>query len=174
MVVPSVSRPLSRPGNGVLVKVTERLSFFLSSGAGGAISQQILLRPSSLLLAARLTGYQAIFDEARLDSVTIKATPNNGANAPGMISTYIERDPVGAIVATAILAADQRESVSASAYQPWKLTWAPQEPADLEFNLLNPGTTALGSFNMVGTAFGATVNAYTVTIVSQWTMRGRP
>ncbi len=145
-----------------------------------AVSDTTTISPAGLLLAARLAGYQAVADEVRIDRVDVEYQPVLGRSGSGRVGAYIERDPTAAAVATVELASDQREAVSGNVSMPYVLHWRPQEPADREFNLLNPGSTALGKVILLGSVIadsGTAVNNYVVFIkrVHVWmTIRGRP
>jgi len=145
-----------------------------------AISDITTISPAGLLLAARLAGYRAVADEVRIDQVDVEYQPCLGRAGSGRIGAYIERDSTAAAVATVELASDQRESVSGNVSVPYVLHWRPQEPADREFHLLNPGSTALGQFIFLGTAIfdaNTAVNNYVAFIKRvhvRMTIRGRP
>lgn len=145
------------------------------------MSQTFTISPAGLMLAARLTGYQALADEYRIDLASLTLQPLHGSNSSGRAVLYIERDPLAAAVATVELASDQRERVILSARDTASLSWRPQEPADKEFQLLNPGTTSLGSFKVVGDGFyvqgaipAAAVTIWTAVFRVALTIRGRP
>ncbi len=89
---------------------------------------------------------------------------------------YLERDPAAAVVATQALALDQREVVTCPMWQSTKLVWRPQEPADKAFELLNPGTTGLGTMFLLGGNSTATPNVQVgfLTVEVWATIRGRP
>jgi hypothetical protein len=145
-----------------------------SSGAG-AIAQSIPIRPSSLLLAARLAGYQALRDEIRIDSVRVEWLPLLSASTgTGTVCMYIERDPAAAIVASTTLAMDQLEQSNASGWKPINIRWGPQQPSDFAFNLLNPGTVSLGTVQFVGGGLPATAACGLIRITLSATLRGRP
>ncbi len=153
------------------------------AAAAGTISQSFAISPAGLLLAARLAGYQTLADEVRIDLANVVLTPVLSRTAPGRVTMYIERDPTAAVVATVDLASDQRERFVGSVRDPLSLTWRPQEPDDLQFNLLNPGTTSLGKFCVVGDSIKrsdgvtATVGGelvFTAQIRVAMTLRGRP
>jgi len=150
-------------------QVHERLNLTLS-GAQVAAGYQIIIDPSSLILASRRTGYFAIYDDIRLDSLRIELAPSGSSAATGTWTFYIDRDPAAAIVATQILAADQFESVTGRQNQTLRYTWRPQQPSDLAFQDLTAGNVSLGSLNVIGTAaFGSNV-----CLVTTLTVRGRP
>lgn len=145
------------------------------------MSSRFGVTPAGLLIAARLSAYQGVADEVRIDSVTVTLVPVFGMTASGRVAFYLERDPAAAAVATVELASDQREVVTGRPQQTLRLSWRPQEPADREFNLLNPGTVSLGLFTIVadslansGVAVPIATNVFTARIVTRMTIRGRP
>lgn len=178
------SRAVSRPvSNSVLQQVHETHSIPIQTTAGGVCSTLIsAIQPSGLVLAARLAGYQAIFDECRIDFIKVTISPLYGSNTRGRVCVYVERDPAAAIVATVDLANDQREKVFGSLYTPLSIGWRPQEPTDHAFNPLNPGTVSLGSLffkadsllDGAGAAIAQASTISTVTIQVAMTLRGRP
>lgn len=178
--------PSRAPSRGVSTSfytIHEVYSLPVQTSADGVVSRTLsAIQPSGLILAARLAGYQAIYDECRIESVRVVLTPLYGTNTRGRVVMYVERDPTGAIVASVDLANDQREKVFGNLYTPISINWRPQEPDDHAFNLLNPGTTSLGSFFIKADSLqdgaGATiVNAstvFTATLYVTVTLRGRP
>jgi len=154
----------------------------ISGSVAGTISFTKALQPSTILLAARLAGYQALADQIRIDKVTLKLNPIYGSSASGRVTCYIERDPTAAIVASVDLANDQREVVRGKFSSPMSITWRPQQPTDYSFNLLNPGTVSLGTIYVIGDALKDTTgttaavstNAFSYTVVTWFTLRGRP
>ncbi len=165
----------------VLQQVLEVTSNVFPTTGLGVLSQTVGIDPVSLLLAARLTGYRALADEVRIDLVSMTLDPIHGTSSSGRAVMYIERDPTAAIVGTVDLASDQRERVIGSVRDRLSLTWRPQEPTDREFNLLNPGTTSLGSFQVLcdnvyvqGTIAPNSTPIWTRVIRVALTIRGRP
>lgn len=152
----------------------------IGASAAGTLSQSWLISPAALITAARIAGYRAIADEVRIDLVRCELVPILGSASTGRTVLYIERDATAAAVATVTLANDQREKVAGQIHSPLSLSWRPQEPMDLEFNLLNPGTTALGHFTVIGdnitdaAAAAFTGSCYTVQFFIAMTLRGRP
>jgi len=180
-------RPATGKSGGVTIqalqKVTESFSQnILTTGAAVGSITLAAIDPAGLLLATRLTGYRALADEVRIDEVQFHLKPVYGSSSSGRCCMYIERDPTAAIVASVSLAQDQREQRSFALYEPASITWRPQEPADYEFNLLNPGTTSLGSVFLVadtmqvpaGTNLPNGTIMYTLTITVKMVIRGRP
>jgi len=167
---------------GILTQISERRNGDVSTSAAGVISSGILSLYPQSILAPRLAGYQAIADECRIDQVTVTLTPIYGNNCTGRVTLYLERDSTAAIVATVLLASDQRERFVGSIREPLRLMWRPQEPADREFELLNPGTVSKGIFyvkadqlaDSAGVAIPNNTPIFTMTAVSLVTLRGRP
>jgi hypothetical protein len=171
------------PSNSLSLNCTQQIherytTTAVSSASILTISYNI--SPAALLLAGRLAGYQAIADEVRIDFVRTTLTPVLGASSSGRSALYIERDPAAALVATVNLADDQRERVVGRVHQPLQISWRPQEPNDLQFNLLNPGTVSLGKFGLVGdnitdaNAANYSGVVYNVQFLVAMTIRGRP
>lgn len=154
----------------------------VSGSVAGTIAFTKALQPSTVILAARLAGYQALADQIRLDRVLLSLKPLYGTSASGRVTAYVERDPTAAIVSTVDLANDQREVVRKRFSQELQIMWRPQQPTDFQFNLLNPGTVSLGTIYVIGDALkdttGATAavstNAYSYTVTTWFTLRGRP
>jgi hypothetical protein len=171
------------PSNSLSLNCTQQIherytTTAVSSASILTISYNI--SPAALLLAGRLAGYQAIADEVRIDFVRTTLTPVLGASSSGRSALYIERDPAAALVATVNLADDQRERVVGRVHQPLQISWRPQEPDDLQFNLLNPGTVSLGKIGLVGdnitdaNAANYSGTVYNVQFLVVMTVRGRP
>lgn len=158
----------------VIQKVYERNTTILASDAAGHVTMTIPVSPAGILLASRLSGYQALRDQARIDRVRVTLSPINGTDTEGQTAIYIERDPTAAIVATVALAADQFESEHKNVWKPLSLLWTPQQPSDHTYNLLNPGTVVLANIYIYGASIPATVNCYNVTVESWISLRGRP
>ncbi len=154
--------------------IVERTTITSTSTAGGALAETWNVRPSSLILAARLTGYQALRDEIRLDRVRVTLNPVLGSSAVGNACLYLERQTGEAVVGTTQLAMDQQEEVHGHVAKKLVLDWLPKEPADFEFELLNPGTVAKAIFYFVGSGVAASTLHYYVTIDVWATLRGRP
>lgn len=156
------------------MKIVESNSFALSSTAGGALASSYSVAPAGIILAARLAGYQALRDECRIDRVMAHLLPIQGTGASGQVCMYIERNIADAPVATFALANDQQEKVAGHVSRPLTLNWLPREPADHEFNLLNPGTVSLAEFQIVASGLTASTAYYTLQLVFYATLRGRP
>lgn len=177
------STPVSRANQVVprLQNIGERRNGTVQTTGIGVFTGTFALDPAVLITAARLAGYQAVADEVRLDSIVFNYVPHLGSTAGGRLALYIDRDPAAAAVATVSAAKDQREVVSGCVRDHLSLTWRPQEPDDRQFNLLNPGTTSLGSFVLIGDALtdagvalpNGTIFGTTEYVV-RMTLRGRP
>lgn len=161
---------------GILQRIVEETVDVATTTAGGIIGFQYALKPADLILAARLAGLRALHDEIRIDRVRVRLEPQLGANCVSTTAMYIERDPTAAVVGTIQLAASQFESVSGPLNRPLELTWRPQQPSDLEYHLLNPGTVSLGTIYALGgsSAVTASVPAYLIRVTLYATVRGRP
>lgn len=158
----------------VVERVYERNTTLISSNGAGQVSLTVPVSAAGLMLAARLAGYQALRDQVRIDRVKITLHPINGTDSEGQTCVYVERDPTAAVVATVALASDQFESRTASSWQPLSIEWYPQQPTDLNFNLLNPGTVVLSNVYVYGASLPASLPAYNVTVESWLSLRGRP
>lgn len=165
------------------IREVQAVQVITSAGTAGTISSTIaVVDPAGSILAARLTGYRALADECRIDSMSVTLSPVYGKSSNGRVAMYIDRDPSSAIVASVERASDQREKVIGLLSETLSLTWRPQEPADRGFELLNPGTTVLGYFRIVadtlsdggGTAIPVSTLTHTATIRVNFTIRGRP
>lgn len=175
-------RPSQVLGSRVFTPIHEKYTIATVTTGAGALSASTSISPAGCILAARLAGYQAISDEIRLDRVLITMRPIFGTNYSGAVAVYIDRDAAAATVASELLACDQREQCNGQLFTEKRLEWRPQEPADKEFNLINPGTVALAKFHFVGVALtdsaGAAIangaNLYTSVIEVWATLRGRP
>jgi hypothetical protein len=146
----------------------------ITSNASGISAASWVISPAGLLLAARLTGYQAIRDQMRIDKVQIVIHPMASASTPGLIVMYVERDPTAAVVATPVLALDQFEVRSAQSWKPLQVDWKPQAPSDKEFQNLNPGTVSKGTFFLLGNGAPVTTPIANATVHVWATLRGRP
>jgi len=164
---------LARPSVGALTQIHERNTIAIASTASGTLSETFAVSAGNIL-AARLAGYRAIYDQVRIDRFRVTFVPRLGTGQTGNIAIYIERDPTAAIVATLELASDQFEVVRGPARAPLALDWLPQQPTDHQFNLLNPGTVILSSIMLVGAGCSATAIQGDVTLELWTTMRGRP
>jgi hypothetical protein len=158
----------------VVERVYERNTTLLNSDAAGHVTMTVPVSAAGSLLAARLTGYQALRDQVRIDHVKVTLNPINGTDSEGQTAVYVERDPAAAVVATVALAADQFEARTASSWQKLCIDWYPQQPTDLTFNLLNPGTTVLSNIYVYGASLPVSVASYNVTVESWLSLRGRP
>jgi hypothetical protein len=165
----------------VLQHITELRNSIIATSAAGLVSSTVAIQPTTLIAAARLAGYQVLADEIRIDSVTYAFDPLLGSTAGGRLALYIERDPAAAAVASVSSAMDQREVVHGNVRTGLNITWHPQEPNDRQYNLLNPGTTSLGSFILLGDLMtdsgtllpiGTSIGTLATTI--KFTIRGRP
>jgi len=153
-----------------------------TTGAGVCTNAALTITPSVLVVAARLAGYQAIYDEVRIDKIHVTLHPILGSTTAGRVAFYLERDPAAGAVGSVALALGQRELAQGSIRNTLSLNWAPQEPADWEFNLLNPGTVSLGKFVVMadsladgaGVALPNATTMYTADIRVAMTLRGRP
>ncbi len=160
----------------------EKNSIQITTNAASTISTSQAVS-TSLILASRLTGLQALYDEGRIDRVKVTLKPCIGRNAFGRVTLYIERDTSDAIASTAEIAANNFESVNKHVSSSFELTWLPQEPADREFQSLS-AFTSLAFFGIVGTGltYGDAASTsiplgaegYQAVIESWWTVRGRP
>jgi hypothetical protein len=154
----------------------------ISTTGVGVVALQINTSPQGLLLPSRLTAYQALADEVRLDQCSLTLIPILGKSVGGRVTVYIERNLGMGPVATVDLANDQREVVASSLRNVINIKWSIQSPFDKSFNALNPGSTAMCRFFVVGDnlqsdAGVAVPNAtqiFTARLVSNWTVRGRP
>lgn len=158
----------------VLDEIYERDTFYIASDAGGLVANTKTCSPAGLMLAGRLTGYQALRDQIRIDRVRVEMKPIASASTGGLAALYIERDPSAAVVATPQLALDQFEVTSCQAWAKMMLTWTPQQPSDKAYQNLNPGTTSLGSFYLIGSGFPASTPIWNMTVKLWATLRGRP
>jgi hypothetical protein len=169
---------ISRLGRQVrlLQRIDERTDLTISSDGAGNISAGYAINAANLIIAARLAGYQAIRDQFRIDRVRFTLIPSLSASTGvGRVAHYIERDGTAAAVANVNLASDQLESSVDVSWKPQVLEWFPQQPSDLAFYVLNPGTTtALATYFIVGTGLPATTVIYTLRIEVRMTLRGRP
>jgi hypothetical protein len=152
----------------------ERTTTQVASTAGGLLAQTVPVSPAGLVSSGRLTGLQALRDQARINRVKISLRPMRGTDSEGLCCLYIERDPTAAVVATTALACDQFERAIGQAWNSVVLEWRPQQPTDLVFGLLNPGTSVLANIFLVGTGFEASYNAYEMIVEAWFTLRGRP
>ncbi len=166
-------RLLVPKANRSVFPIYERNTYIQASSGTGTIAQTLGVALNSIL-AARLSGLQALHDQARIDQVRISLMPMNGSDTEGILAVYIERDPTAAAVATPALAADQFEVSVAPAWRAQVLNWYPQQPTDRAFLALNPGTTLLANFFLVGSGFPTSVNCYEVTLEMWLSVRGRP
>jgi hypothetical protein len=165
---------VTRTLRNVFEDIYERDTFYIASDAGGAVASTKVISPAGLILAARLTGYQALRDQVRIKKVQVHLKPIASASTPGLGVLYIERDPAAAVVATPQLALDQFEVTSCQAWNALSLTWKPQQPSDRAFQNLNPGTTSLGSFYLLGTGFTVSAPIWNMTVKIWAVLRGRP
>ncbi len=174
----SKSRCMARPERGrfgnALQSIYERNTTLLNSDATGHVTSNVPVSPAGTMLAGRLTGYQALRDQCRIEMVRVTLHPITGTDTEGMVGMYIERDPTAAIVATVALIADQFESSVAQAWKTNSVVWHPQQPTDRTFNLLNPGTVVLANIYTYGASFPASIACYNVTVELWATLRGRP
>jgi hypothetical protein len=159
-----------------LERIFERYTTILNSTVTtGASNASWVISPAGLLLGSRLTGYQALRDQIRIDKVVLSFRPIASTSTSGLGVLYIERDPSAAVVGNFSLALDQFEVATASSWQPMSLTWRPQQPSDREFQNLNPGTVSLGTFFETGAGHGAAALPLWEVTVKLWaTLRGRP
>jgi len=160
----------------------ERVTTQITNNAAGTVSTSVAVS-TSLILAARLAGLQAIYDEGRINRVKVSLRPSFGRNVFGRTTLYIERDTADAIAATAEIANNNFESVNKHPSSNFELTWLPQEPQDREFQSLG-AFTSLAFFGIVssGLTYGDAAitpivinsEAYDMIVESWWTLRGRP
>lgn len=171
----SVRVPRKKGVGSVFTQVVEHYTSAITSTAVGTLSYQVNVSPAGLLLASRLTGYQALRDQVRIDRVIISLIPTQSASTgTGQTAIYIDRDPTAAIVANLALACDQFEKVHDVNWRPLVLCWRPQQPVDRTFNNLNPGTVSLATFNVVGNQMPASSQVYMQEVTVYATLRGRP
>jgi hypothetical protein len=164
----------SRSVGRVLTTVTEHYTQVITSDAGGGYSNTFNVSPAGLLLAARLTGYQALHDQVRIDRVVASLRSLVSTSTSGLMVLYIERDPAAAAAGTVPLALDQFEVSSGNAWRCFSHSWRPQQPTDRVFNLLNPGTVALSRIALVGSGFPNSTPVFELKLTVWCTMRGRP
>ncbi len=163
-------------------RIVETTSLTPNATAAGAISTLSELRPTVLISAARLAGYQACFDEIRIDRVEVRWSPLYGAGAGGRICVYLDRDITDGTVASVDDAVAQQEKFFIPFSKGGTLVWTPREPADREFHPLNPGNVSLARIHYLGaglTKADATDVANgqdvgTVLFTLHATLRGRP
>jgi len=172
---------VGRAGARMLQPVYERNTTQLSINGSSFATGTVVLAPDPMIEATRLGGYQALHDEIRIDHITFTLRPRMGASASGVTCMYIDRDPASTIASDEMLATDQYEAVADHVSRPLVVHWRPQEPADREFNLLDPGTVSLGNLFVIsnqiagpaGTLLTSGV-AYDLTTEVWFTVRGRP
>jgi hypothetical protein len=171
----SSSRRGSKASSGhALESHYERYTVGLTSDASGNVAATVPVSPAGLVLAARLTGLQALRDQARIDHVRITIRPFLGTDSEGMWVLYTERDPAAAVVATMPLALDQFEVASGRAWDKVVLDWKPQQPTDLLYGLLNPGTVVLSNIYVKASALPVSIPAAEMVVEAWFTLRGRP
>ncbi len=175
-------RPSPRPALRGEARIVEELSLTPNTTAAGVVSTLSELRPAILIPATRLAGYQAVYDEIRIDRVVITWVPLYGAGAGGRICVYIDRDITDGTVATVDLAVGQQEKIFVPFSRGGTMTWIPREPTDREFQPLNPGTVSLARIHIIGESLtdGSAVaipnatDSGTLHCVTYATVRGRP
>lgn len=158
----------------VFDRIYERTTTLLSSTAGYLVTQTVSISPAGIFSAGRLTGYQALRDQCRIEWVKVTLTPIFGADTEGQTGLYIERDPTAAALTGIPNVADQFESAVANVYRRLTITWTPQQPTDRLFNPLNPGTVVLAHVYVYGASIPASSPAYNMIVESMCTLRGRP
>jgi hypothetical protein len=166
----------------LMERIYERTSITVGgTGTGVASATLFNVSPAGLISASRLSGYQALRDDVRIDRVRVTLRPTVRGTCTGRCALYVERDPTEPLSATVPLAMDQFELCYGNVDQELVLEWRPQEPLDLEFQPLNPGTSVLAAFNLVadtltagGLALGAASVIFSGTAEVWATLRGRP
>jgi len=165
-------------------RVFEKNTLYVTTKSDGTLSNFVINGdPAGLLIASRLTGYQALRDDCRLDKVVLDFVPLFHGTTGGEVAFYIERETAESVVTTLPLACDQFECSHGQFGDCLSLTWVPQQPSDKIFQPLIPGTVPLFSVYGVvntaglsqnGTGISTAQQIYTVTVSTWMTLRGRP
>jgi len=165
-------------------RVFEKSTLYVTTKADGTLTTfSVAGDPAGLLIASRLTGYQALRDDCRIDKVVFDFVPLFHGTTGGEVAFYIEREVSESVVATLPLACDQFECAHGQFGDCLSLTWVPQQPSDKVFQPLNPGTSPLfniygvessAGLSQNGTSISTAQQIYTVTISTWMTLRGRP
>jgi hypothetical protein len=166
-------------------RVVEKNTFKVSCSTTGQLSSAPVVGgdPAGLLISSRLTGYQALRDDCRIDKVVFDFVPLYSGTVCGEACFYLERQVSDPVVGTLELACDQFEATHAVFGRSQSITWLPQQPSDRVFQSLNPGTTQLfllygvansDGLGSNGAPFTGVREVYTVTVTTWMTLRGRP
>jgi hypothetical protein len=168
--------------NVVEERIYERTTLSVYASNTGVIAGNFYyVAPSTLILASRLSGYQAIRDDIRIDHVRCTFNPAFKGTTSGRLVLYLERDPTEAVSSTVLLANDQFEKSCGALTDKLVLNWVPQQPTDLAFQPLSPGTAQLAFFTLVADTLSSNGVAVPITGVIgsldlelTATLRGRP
>jgi hypothetical protein len=123
---------------GLQRKVIER-NQFVYGHTSGVISEHIDVNWTSLTLNARATGFEALYEEYRIDKVVFEIIPLASYCQTGYYGVYLDRNVADGVVGITDIAMEQ-ESTLQSIHDSCVMTWTPKEPEDREYILFATDT----------------------------------
>jgi hypothetical protein len=137
----------------------------------------------NLIHNTRRTGFEGLFDEARVNWVRIDILSHCPSNVGGFHGVYLERETGEAIVGDYNAIPRQQETSYGDLKEDLVLYWRPKEPTDREFQPLSNWVSVCTIHYLTGPAYlGATTAQYLpddfelaqIIFTSSITFRGRP
>jgi hypothetical protein len=166
---------------GLQKKVIER-NQFVYGHTGGAVSEHIDVNWTSLTLNARATGFEALYEEYRIDRVVFEIFPVVSMAVNGYYGAYLDRNIADGVVGITDIALEQESSLQ-KIQDPCIVVWTPKEPEDREFILFATDTAraklwmvsdTLRVTDTVATALSANQTDVLVVIsTTHFSLRGR-
>jgi len=129
---PSIPKTISGRVMGLQNSITER-NGFLQASTAGQISWNVDVNWSTLTLGARAAGWEAVYEEYRIDHVLFETIPICSYDWSGGYGIYIDRNTADAILANWYEICIEPESKVQSIHTPSSIVWTPKEPEDREF-----------------------------------------
>lgn len=139
----------------------------------GAISQQITLTPTNIVNTTLASGYQVLYEEARIWRVQVKLFNSGAYVVGGFQVVYLDREPGDPIVPNIGTASTEPESSMGFFNEKISVTWVPRSPLEKEYQQLTAWSApasinVLAASNLVTDAFSIYME-----IISDWEYRGR-
>jgi hypothetical protein len=162
-----------------VTRIKERYAETLEADANNQLNTSIGFDYDQILLAARRTAFDALYEEARLMHVDVELIPACPQTAGGVVAIYIDRNTADAAVSLENAILEQEVSYG-KVTDRLKLRWVPRSPEDREFRLLsswaassNLKVVSTDLFGYDATKIAQSQQVATVIFTSTWEFRGR-